>query len=780
MINSLEVIKNFGIYENYIKSNKLNDFMKFNLFYGWNGSGKSTLSKLFRALEVKQTPSDFLKAEFKIKLDNGINISEKNLNDFKESIHVFNEDFINSNIEWDGKINSILLLSKERISETKEYNKLKKELYGSTEEGHVGLKTIHDNKLKDNENKKNENEKNLSSIAKNIKLNLQIIATTDSYYANYNKTKVQKFIDKDKDKLKDDSYKLTEQEIDALIKKATPIKKEAISRKMNEINISKIKEISESIKEITQRKVSATVIENLKGNSELSNWVETGLKLHKNSKALKCEFCGQMLLPGRIEELENHYNDALNKLKLNIKELVTKIQESKVDEASSVLDKQLFYPEFEEIVTQINEKNAELLKKINFQLEKYEEVLSNKENSPFNAFCIEEENIFEKINLFNQNADKLNDIIKKHNEKTLNFELEIKKAKESLEMQFLKEQLSDCNYFKMCDIIFKQECDIKKEASLIAVKEKRLLELESILSNETLGAEEFNFKLEKFLGYNEIKLVFNPDEKGYKIIRGTLNEEAHNLSEGEKTSIAFIYFITKLKENKNKIEDSIIVIDDPISSFDSNKIFHAYAYLKSECINARQLFILTHNYNYYFLILGWFRKETVKDNLGKKKPNYRIYKIETDMVNGKRSGNIKNADVSLTQGSEYDYVFYNVYRLKGKVLSREEQIYCGNIARKLVESFLSFKFPNQRGDLLSLMNAAFSNEKDGVEKEEIYKFINVYSHHKKIDVFEELDTDIIEASSIPVIDSILNMIEKLDKGHYDAMVRLAEKEIGNS
>lgn len=67
-----------------------------------------------------------------------------------------------------------------------------------------------------------------------------------------------------------------------------------------------------------------------------------------------------------------------------------------------------------------------------------------------------------------------------------------------------------------------------------------------MLSNETLGAEEFNEKLKKFLEYDEIKLKFDSNVKGYKIYRNQ-KQEASNLSEGEKTAIVFIYFITQDK-----------------------------------------------------------------------------------------------------------------------------------------------------------------------------------------------------------------------------------------
>lgn len=297
------------------------------------------------------------------------------------------------------------------------------------------------------------------------------------------------------------------------------------------------------------------------------------------------------------------------------------------------------------------------------------------------------------------------------------------------------------------------------------------------MSNETLGAEEFNKKLEKFLGYNEIELRFDTIEKGYKIYRNK-KEEATNLSEGEKTAIAFIYFITKLKENGKKIEDSTLVIDDPISSFDSNKLFSSYAYMKSECENAKQIFVLTHNYNFFSLVLGWFNKKHVKDvSTGKKMPAYSIYRVENHMDQGKRRAILNNGGESLKQATEYDYVFYSVYSMKDKILTKQESIFCGNVCRKLIESFLSFKFPKQRADLAALLLAALPKKEDDIIRERIYKFVNIYSHEKKIDVFEELDTDILDTNNHTVINDILDLIKGLDENHYNAMVEKVQNEI---
>jgi wobble nucleotide-excising tRNase len=400
--------------------------------------------------------------------------------------------------------------------------------------------------------------------------------------------------------------------------------------------------------------------------------------------------------------------------------------------------------------------------------------MTNKIENPFATIEYTCQNLSVKVSEIIEKIYELNHIIESHNKKNKEFEEITKAAKRKLEGHYINVQLQELSYFQKEEQYGENKTKIAKAKEIIDEKVRKTEFLEAELSNEALGAEEFNLKLKKFLGYGDIQLEFDKVQKGYKIVRNGI-EEAKNLSEGEKTSIAFLYFITKLHENGNNIEDATLIIDDPISSFDSNKIFHAYAFLKSECKNAKQLFVLTHNYSYYSLMLGWFNKETIKIG-DKKQPNYALYKIEVDILDGKRNGFIRSAGTGLTQSSEYDYVFYNVYKFKDKVLNKEELIYAGNLARKLVESFLSFKFPAQRGDLKALLDKAFPGKEDEIDREEIYRFINVYSHHKFIDVTEQLDMDILDACLENVIEKVLDMIKRLDEEHYIAMIKRAVEE----
>lgn len=767
MISSIDKLENMGIYDN-IPPKRCQNFQRYNLIYGWNGSGKSTLSRLFAFLGGQKIPDEKEKIKATITCNN-IQYIEKNFPIKGENIIVFNEDFINDNINWNGTIKSILLLDERNIKETEKYNALKDFLYGKDET--KGQLELLQNDKENLEKADAELQKVLTNIGKVVKNNYNILETSDTYYLNYDKRKVLALIN-DIDNPLSECDIMNKEELDNAIKQAKPIKKAKIEYKAEKILANRIGKLIETTEEIVSRKVASKILTELRDNQRLSDWVNEGLNLHKESPDHKCAFCGNVIDDDRIEELEAHFSDALSRLNADIEVYINNWELLKLKEREEYMDTSLYYDELVNDIENNNKNYALYIKPYNNLIQNCIDTLNKKKNMPFDIIPFDNvsKGVDECCNRINGVLDVYNDTISKHNEKTDTFEETTRAIKKKIERHYVQEQIKGVGYKTKVNEYNKKKEKLNSEIASVREKENEFLRLEGILSNETLGAEEFNEKLEKFLGYDEIKLKFDSNEKGYKIYRNQ-KQEASNLSEGEKTAIAFIYFITKIKESGRKIEDCIIVIDDPISSFDSNKLFSSYAYMKSECENAKQLFVLTHNYNYFSLVLGWFNKRNKKDPVtGKKIPDFSLYRVENRIVNEKRVAMLCDGGESLKQATEYDYVFFTVYGMKDKVLSKQESIFCGNVCRKLVESFLSFKFPKQRADLMALLNAALPGKANDIVRERIYKFINIYSHDKKINVFEELDADILDANSIQIINDILDMIRNLDEKHYNAMI----------
>ncbi len=106
-------------------------------------------------------------------------------------------------------------------------------------------------------------------------------------------------------------------------------------------------------------------------------------------------------------------------------------------------------------------------------------------------------------------------------------------------------------------------------------------------------------------------------------------------------------------------------------------------------------------------------------------------------------------------------------------LNRDEAFLTANLARKLVESFFTFKYPKRRSDISQLMDAGLKGCTVTTPelKEKIYRFINKYSHSDVIEITEE-SAENLAGESNSVIGQIFQWLEEVDKKHYDEMVQV--------
>ncbi|MDP3952988.1 AAA family ATPase [Microbacterium sp.] len=107
-------------------------------------------------------------------------------------------------------------------------------------------------------------------------------------------------------------------------------------------------------------------------------------------------------------------------------------------------------------------------------------------------------------------------------------------------------------------------------------------------------------------GFTSFKIVESPSlEDGYMLSRGDGELQEHSLSEGERTFIAFLYYFHLLAGRASESDESyriLAVIDDPISSLDSDVLFVVGALVRHLIGRAvsgedriEQVLVLTHN-----------------------------------------------------------------------------------------------------------------------------------------------------------------------------------------
>ncbi|MHA7879223.1 MAG: AAA family ATPase [Saccharospirillum sp.] len=759
-IKNIQKLKKFGIFQNHTNA-YAKDFGKYNLFYGWNGSGKSTLSGVFRCVENSTASSKFPSSEFTVSVDNGAPITQTSVANSDLNIYTFNHDFIDENISWDSVVKSILLVDKEKIEEREKLEKLKKEQEADRKAHSIEAEAIR--KLDGAISKFG------TDSARHMKTSLQSIDTTDRYYLNYDKRKFENFINDNLEASKSDAPLLDDQKIVELTNAAKPDQKSPITFNKHAINQETFSKAKERLDDLLKTSVVSQTIQRLVDHGDIKSWVESGLDLHKRHDTNQCEFCGNAITEERTKQLEAHFNDDYKAFQTRLESadgwLASQyIQPPTLPAASD------FYDEFKNGYTEACTALEKAIAGLNEEIKVWHDILKDKTANPLETGLTVEIISESSVKAFNDAMTAIGATVDKHNHKSGNFKEETDKAKKQLELHYATTEVKSFGYHEKKKEVLDRTAANGTLKTTINTRKAEIRTLEDSLSNEGVGADQFNESLHKFLGRSELTLRFNPVKKGYEILRNDSEQVDGNLSEGEKTAIAFVYFITKLKENDNNIEDTIVVVDDPISSFDSNHLFHAYSFMKMNCEKAKQLFVLTHNFTFFKLVRDWISRKNKRDN--QNIANFYVVKANNEVP---RTSTYADAEAALTlYNSEYHYIFSRLHSLKNQqALETDDHFLAANLSRKLLESFLSFKFPKNRGNFANLFNTAVSASQNPEDegKEKIRKFINEYSHNDLIETNEDFVENLI-GEGVTVISDIFDWIHELDEKHYQEMMEV--------
>lgn len=723
MIERIDKIKNFGMFKNFTCINP--DFKKYNLIYGWNYSGKTTLSRIFRCIELEELHIDFPDSEFEL-TDNQNNKIKHNKLDYTTSkFRIFNTDFVNNNLYWDNQeANPIFILGEEDIESQKQIKILEDDI----------------NKLKNTKKKK---DKEKSDCEKGLEKKLTDKARElDRIKPPYDKRKLKHRIEYFQFDL--EKHCLNRNVLHGIIKTLnTPPKDKILEISLEILCKKKLDEI----KEVLDKTAISQTIERLEKNPKLNNWVRSGLDLHVDKT--KCEFCSSKLPENLLQTYENHFSEEYKNL---LNELNKEIQDlNRLKLIISFPDDNRIYPRLEDRYKTVKSNFKDSMTEYNKIIDGLVKSLEAKINNPFKKLADE----LIPLNVINihEALKDFNELLSIHNDICDNFQNEQENAFEKLELHYAYEFDNENKYYDTLNGVHQLENEIKKINEERAEKEDEVHKIESQWSDVSKAADKINQDLQNIFGREHIKLVATYENK-FKMLRD--GREAKNLSEGEKTAIAFSYFLTRLEDKETDISEAIIFIDDPISSLDSNHLYNTFAIIKAKLENCDQLFISTHNLEFFNLIKDWFTK--MKGN--KSKCCY--YLIERITSNGNEISIISELPSFLLKyRSEYHYLFYKIKLFATNPTTEFENLYqLPNIIRRFLEAFIGFKYSKGLKDGLEMI---ISDESDRIK---IDKFVNNFSHQRDLSrslVF----TDVNECKRI--VDIVLEAVKRKDGEHYDVL-----------
>lgn len=774
-LDRFEKIKNYRIFCDYSWGATLPDFAKFNLLYGWNGSGKTTLSNLFRHLQDKSPISEG-DVRFKIagKIINGTEISSATI----AKVRVFNRDTIDRNIFEvpNHELPPVYYVGRnstdnqKKIEELKKTTKEKQEKRIKSEAEAVTAKRIFDDYCIDK--------------AGNIK-NL-LTKSGGGAYNNYNKADFKR---------EAESYLSFEKAscclLEAEREKCLQAKDSFPMNNINEVGIilPDYFEQTRKVQDLLKTSVVSSVIKELSENAEVANWVYSGLQLHKNDhKSEQCHFCKNDINPSRIQELESHFSDEFSNFQRNLDTEINELEGYKSRIEKLVLpESSVFYPHLVDKYKKATSSWVTTKQSVILYLGSLINSLKKKKDTPFKSINLHDE-IFVSSYTSNDkswlmktlglvldvaqnvsatmgvNALKnINEVIYEHNKYGDNFKEEVDKARKRLAIHEVSMNLE--GYDELSKVIIEKDKELEGIDKSIEEITNNINILERESKEYTPAADELNAEMKSYLGRDEIK--FEPKDNGYVITRN--NKPAMHLSEGERTAITFMYFLKTLSEDGFDIKDSIVVIDDPISSLDANSMYSAFGFMKERTKEAKQLFILTHSFSFFRLVRGWFYNQPGQNKKDLSKQPSRFYMVEASIKDGKRAASIDDLDNLLKNyESEYHYLFKRVHEEANRQARPDSiEIYYGlpNIGRRLLEAFLTFKLPHYESGKLEkkLDEIKF----DPAKKSRVLRFLHVHSHFDQV-VPPEHDLSVL-CETPEILGDLMDLIQAVDKEHFDGM-----------
>ncbi|WP_410877865.1 AAA family ATPase [Myroides sp. DW712] len=733
MIKSI-TLKNIATYD-YINGVKIDNLKKINFIYGTNGCGKTTLSNFLL------NPSDEKYMSCSIEWENETHL--KTL--------VYNKEFRKRNF-GNGKLNGVFTLGQATTDQITIIENKTEEL----------------KKLKDEGVKKRDTQNALIQKKEALEKKFTENCWT-KIFKKYDKEFKEAFIgsmrsgELFKSRLLDESSTNIAiwEPIEVLREKARTIFG-SVPQDISLINLIEYDRVIEIENNLIWKKIIvgkadvdiAKLIQKLNTN----DWVNQG-RSYIQEDDNSCPFCQQQTITNDFKNQletyfdENYLND-INSIK-DYKREYNSLTENLINQLNDIEQR-----EKSSIDTKLDvDKFSAYLKTLISQISINNEFLNNKIKEP--SRIVEMTLLKEQFDLIKGLISNANSEIVKHNGIVANFITEKKNLVNSVWKFLIEEFKAEINLFVTSKSGLETGVATLEAQLVQKLAEYKALELEVKELSKTVTSiqptiDEINRLLLSY-GFTNFKIVPSTEPGFYQIERENGEIAEHTLSEGEVTFITFLYYLqlTKGGHNEDSVnEERILIIDDPISSLDSNVLFIVSTLIKEilkdirlDKGNIKQVILLTHNI--------YFHKEASFEGLNRgkgEKNNYYILRKINSITN------IFPFNEKNPISSSYELLWNEI-----KDYNNNSGITVQNAMRRVIENYFSILGSKRDDTLLS----KFENPQEKEIFRSLLSWINEGSHTLPDDLFVELPDQSIEIY-LKVFKDIF--VHTNNIGHYEMMM----------
>ena len=727
---------------------ELDECKRVNFIYGANGSGKSTISEFLRTYGSQN--QRYARSS----------ITWSSVE--QAPIMVYNREFRKMNFSQDSGIPGVFTLGEATIEEIRELELLKTELANKREEANKRNNAI----------KKKEDEKQTYISAFIEKVWTEVLKRNEETF--------QKAFDgfrKNKAKFYEELLRRytgsigTVQDREQLLARAETlyVKKPEKSVVANCI----LNGFIQTLTDICNNQIWSTIIT---GNDDIeigklikrlnnSSWVRQGRDYIEQTDCV-CPFCQKQTIDDDFrEQLELFFDDEFDQ-KINLLKELNGMYTINAEQLMSVL---LSMANNENLIN-VGKIDIELfvarLNALKMQLDSNQKEILSKLDEPAKKIVLVDltDVIIELQNM----VSAANDNIRAHNKLVEEYDEEIKKLTDDVWATCISDvdasisaYYKDVRNFDKAIDGMKQAYRILREnieglSETIVEKGKNVTSVQPTVDeiNRTLRAYGFtNFSVEPT----------DEDSNKYMIVREDGTSASQTLSEGEETFLTFLYFmqLTKGSIDREHISDKkIIVLDDPISSLDSNILYivgnmvkELSKQIRNDEGDVEQLFVFTHNV-FFHKEASFIDGRTHEIN----SVNYWIIR--------------KDNGVSKIQAYGRDNPISTSYELLWKEIRNDEGaslISLQNTMRRIIENYFGM-LGNRKDDYIV-------NQFDNLEEKTICRsllaWINDGSHSIPDDLYIDSYTD-----AVPRYKEVFRQIfiKSNNEAHYNMMMGLEEQE----
>lgn len=750
MIDSIH-IKSVASYDE--NGAEIQNLKKMNFFFGANGTGKSTIARYLYnfALDENEKENHFSKS------------TQSGFDPEKETIKVFDADYVSRNFYNSDSLDGVFSLNEKNEEIDKEIKNKEADIKRidseekSNEENKKKLVEELDEKFKDTYEKVFEY-RNEFKFASSPDAKIKYSGDKKAFYRELSEKQYSDI--KTFDQLSSDYKSL----FDSSLKQ--------ITRNINIEKIDNLQSVETELNTLLDKIITGkedVPIKHLIDKLSNRSWVEQGQGYIQKSEG-KCPFCQQDLTEDFKRQLElvfdEEYQNSINEIK-QLKTQYGLIADDFVRNINSLLQ------EYDENHIVLNFKT-----KVDTSIKNNLAIIDSKLLAP------NEKKQLQSVSKLQADITDINKKIKENNDIVSNKKTRINKYNEDVLCYLAEKAKNDIIQFNSIKTnIEKQikECEAKI-SSLKTERSANIKDLEALRQQtvNTKDAVERINNLLKTAGFDNFyldEISFENNISKYRILRNSADKNSAfiTLSEGEKNFIAFLYFYQQcLGYSKDESTlKKIIVIDDPVSSMDSQVLFFVnsliqklieYKYNKnSQTLNNKQyknefsnenlsqVFILTHNI-YFFKEVSFEKRNFCK--------NMSFYIVK------KQNGNtqIEWYDNNPIK-DDYTLLWDEIKKYKDD--NSTSSIFISNTMRRIIESYLNFVCDNK--DVWSVLSNFDTKSDDYIAVYSLLTEINDSSHCiiPNTNQYYQRLSDIKPSVLYTAFENVFN---KIGESHYKFMM----------